>query len=185
MYSKYTGVILKNFPLNEADELLTIYTKETGKLRVLARGARRIQSRLAGALQSLNEIEFETAGSARRSGALPTVISARILTMNDYLRQNLKKFAFALIGIETLYRMTADGQESPEGYRALTGFLRDLGESKDENKEVRNFQLQLLKIMGFAPPGGGEISEAELDRLLGDTLEREIKSKRFLKSISN
>src|SRR3990167_3608097 len=147
MHHKYTGVILKQFPLSEADELLTIYTREAGKLRVLARGARRIQSRLAGSLQSLNEVEFETHFRRPDSGrGMPILISARIKTMNEYLRLNLKKFAFALVGIETLYRLTPDSQENADAYDLLLNFLRNLGESMDEDLEVRRFQLRLLQV---------------------------------------
>ena len=180
MYSKYTGVILKNFPLGEADELLTIYTREGGKLRVLARGVRRAKSRLGGVLQPLNETELETAVSGRRLGGLPVVTAARTRTMNGYLRENLKKFAFALVGAETLYRLTPDGEPQEQAYDALLDFLRLLQESPDEAREVRGVQLRLLQVFGFAPRERKEIGEAELNELLNNVLEREIRSKKLL-----
>lgn len=158
MYHKYTGVILKKHPLGEADELLTIYTREAGKIRAKAVGSRKIQSRLAGHLQSLNEIEFETASRSTRRpfgfsrDGLPVLISVRARTINSYLRQNLKKFAHALIGIETLYRLAPDYQENVEAYQALAEFLKNLGESLDERFEVRLFQLHLLRSSGFNLP---------------------------------
>jgi DNA repair protein RecO (recombination protein O) len=158
MYSKYTGIILKKYPLGEADELLTIYTKETGKLRAKAISSRKIQSRLAGHLSSLNEISFETATSARgaqggRSSGIPVITSVRALSINNYLRENLRKFAYALVAVETLYRITADGQENQRVYEALSNFLKNLGESPDENLEVRKFQLALLAASGYEMPG--------------------------------
>lgn len=179
MYSKYTGIILKNFPLGEADELLTIYTRQEGKLRVVARGMRRIKSRLAGVLQCLNEVEFESAGSSRRSGAIPVVVSARLLTMNEYLRLNLKKFAFALVAVETLYRLTPDNEPSEDAYEALLDFLQGLNQA-DPDRAVREFQLRLLQVFGFAPASQGEVKASELDRMLGEVMEREIKSKKLL-----
>jgi DNA repair protein RecO (recombination protein O) len=157
MYQKYTGVILKKYPLGEADDLLTIYTREAGKLRVKAVGSRKIRSRLAGILQSLNEIDFETAGrhSSRRSpgrDGLPVLISARARAINSYLRENLKKFAYALVGIETLYRLASDYQENGEAYAGLVQFLQDLGEVQEEKLSVRRFQLHLLQISGFRLP---------------------------------
>ena len=134
MYSKYTGIILKKYPFGEADELLTIYTREAGKLRAKAVGARKIKSKLGGHLQSLNEISFETTGRN-----LPILTSVRALSINNYLRENLKKFAFALVGIETLYRMTSDRDANTDIYGHLAGFLKDLGETLDENLAVRQF----------------------------------------------
>lgn len=220
MYHKYTGVILKKHPLGEADELLTIYTREVGKLRVKARSSRKVQSRLGGYLQSLNEIEFETVRSSgmRRSpaagGGLPILISVRARALNNYLRENLKKFAYALVGIETLYRLTADEEESPQIYYALLKFLKSLGDSGDENLVVRKFQLELLRSSGYAfhnaplshhiplslsPLYKGEKEgdkrrgkllltpefEKALDEFLQQVLERDIKSSRFLQALSS
>lgn len=155
MYAKYTGIILKKHPLNEADELLTIYTKTLGKLRTKAIGSRKIQSRLGGNLQTLNEIDFEVAGSRLRPRAetsLPVIISVRARAINTYLRSDLKKFAYALVGAETLYRLTPDRQENSQAYEATVEFLRDLGESTEENITVRAFQLKLLRLNGFRLP---------------------------------
>lgn len=180
MYHKYTGIILKNFPLGETDELLTIYTREAGKLRVMARGVHRIKSRLAGVLQCLNEVEFETArGSKSGSSGIPILISARIKSMNAYLREDLKKFAFALVGVETLYRLTPDQEPQAAAYDELLAFLRGLAQSRDESAEVRGFQLGLLQLFGFAGAQKKDLNEKELGELLHNVLEREIKSSKF------
>ncbi len=206
MYSKYTGIILKKYSLGEADELLTIFTRETGKIRVKAVSSRKIQSRLAGHLQSLNEIEFETA-RRRREGGLAVLISVRALTLNNYLRENLKKFAYALIGVETLYRLTPDHEANPEAYAVLRNFLRELDASSQENVILRRLQVKLLRIMGFGldSPGApiaqeifGELealaagralaslsseTERTIEHFLDTVLEREIKSANFLTSV--
>ena len=205
MYQKFTGVILKKYPFGEADEILTIYTKEAGKLVTKAVSSRKIKSKLAGALQSLNEIDFETAGGKN----IPVLISVRTRTVNNYLRQNLRKFAHALIGIETLYRLTADRQEHEGVYGSLLNFLRNLEKSTSENLEVRLFQVELLKLLGFGfDAGGSGLNEADrmiLDEMiagrrplriscalekavegfLDSVLEREIKSRKFLNQLSN
>lgn len=207
MYHKYTGIILKKHPLGEADELLTIFTRESGKIRVKAISSRKIQSRLGGHLQSLNEIEFETV-RPRRADGLTVLISARGLALNNYLRENLKKFAYALIGVETLYRLSADQEENGEAYLALTQFLKELGESMNEKVSLRRFQVRLLHVMGFgfdmtrstlsenslgeiqALSGGknlGQISkdaERAIDQFIGNIMEREIKSEKFLRLVT-
>ena len=149
MYQKYTGIILKKYPVNEADELLTIYTREAGKIRVMARSTHKILSKLAGSLQSLNEIEFETAHRSSGGGGLSVLISVRPRAINNYLRENLKKFAYALVGVETLYRLSPDGQTNSRAYESLVSFLERLGKTSEENLQVRMFQLELLEISGF------------------------------------
>lgn len=186
MYSKYTGVILKKHPLGEADELLTIFTKESGKLRVKAVSSRKIHSRLAGHLQSLNEIEFETAGRSASSG-LPIVISVRSVRLNNYLRENLKKFAYALIGAETLYRLCPDRQEHPEAYQHLITFLREMGDALEENFCLRKFQLRLLHTLGFGVPEGTDENNIDgriLDGFMHQIMERDVRSANFLNFVN-
>ena len=43
---KHTGIILKKQPLGEADELITLFTKEQGKVRVLAKSVKSAKSKL-------------------------------------------------------------------------------------------------------------------------------------------
>lgn len=179
MYTKYTGIILKKHPLGEADELLTIFTREGGKIRAKAPGTRKIKSRLAGSLQSLNEIEFETAVS-HGPGRLPVIIAVRVSRLNNFLRENLKKFAHALVAIETLYRLTPDGDSNPEIYGILRAFLTQLDTSHGEGEEVKKFQLQLLKASGFEMPSGENI-----DRFLQEILERDIRANNFLETLQH
>src|SRR5256885_3977537 len=47
------GVVLKTTPLRESDLLVTLYTRPSGRVAAVARGARKSQRRFAGALQLL------------------------------------------------------------------------------------------------------------------------------------
>lgn len=194
MYQKYTGIILKKHPLGEADELLTIFTREHGKIRAKAPGARKIKSRLAGSLQSLNEIEFETAHSSASGGSghsaagrLPVIISVRVVTLNNYFREDLKKLAHALVGVETLYRLSPDEEKNEEIYKMLRDFFKKLGLTHDNNLIVRQFQMELLETLGYGLPINGHATGQELDRAidhhLHEVMEREIKSNGFKKYI--
>ena len=207
MYQKYTGIILKKHPLGEADELLTIYTKEQGKLRAKAPGTRKIKSRLAGSLQSLNEIEFETAlphGIAR----LPVIISVRVVRLNNFLREDLKKFACVLVGAETLYRLAPDGQESQNIYRVLLELLQDMDRNHSLEIVMRLFQLKLLRLFGYGFDVKSQPLNSEEKKQLGDlwegkrsenlskragraieqavhnVLEREVRANRFLETLN-
>ena len=44
------GLVLRNVPIGEADLLVTVFSRETGKLKVVAKGARRSNSRMVGHL---------------------------------------------------------------------------------------------------------------------------------------
>ena len=66
------GIVLQAWDLGEYDRLVTLYTREHGRLAVVARGARRLRSRFAGALELFTwgdavgfEREGRAAGAAR------------------------------------------------------------------------------------------------------------------------
>ena len=184
MYQKYTGIVLKKYPLGEADELLTIFTKERGKIRVKSKATRKIRSRLSGHLQGLNEIEFEATRSRRSNqGGLPVLISARLISLNKYLREDLSKFAWANVGVETLYRLSIDEQENEEVYGELSQFLEALGKTRNENFLVREFQLKLLKLHGYENSKLEADMEDEIEEFLQYVLEREVKSTNFAKIV--
>lgn len=209
MYTKHTGIILKKHPLGEADELVTVYTKDSGKLRAKAAGSRKIRSKLGGVLQTLNEIDFETASNTGRrfrrakGTGLPILISARSRAVNNFLREDLNKFSLALVGAETLYRLTPDREENREIYDCFSKFLSGFRKLNLDRNWVRSFQLALLQLSGFGldlskaalgvKTARGDLqtlrsvqeltltAEAEraVDRFLHTVLEREIKSQKF------
>src|SRR5690554_5933659 len=51
------GIILRSRPLGEADKILTMLTRDKGKVEVVARGARRPRSRLVGAAQPFSYLK--------------------------------------------------------------------------------------------------------------------------------
>src|SRR5262249_29262665 len=53
------AIVLRQYPFAEADVLVVLLTREVGKLRVVASGARRPKSRLGASLQPLNQVELQ------------------------------------------------------------------------------------------------------------------------------
>ena len=61
------GIVLQAWDLGEHDRLVTLYTRDHGRLAVVARGARRLRSRFAGALELFtwgDAVGFEREGRA-------------------------------------------------------------------------------------------------------------------------
>src|SRR3990167_1239553 len=52
------GVVLKRINIGEADRLVTIFTREEGKVVARARGVRKIPSRRAGSLEHATQAKF-------------------------------------------------------------------------------------------------------------------------------
>ncbi|MBX4187925.1 MAG: DNA repair protein RecO [Candidatus Doudnabacteria bacterium] len=149
-YNKLTGIVLKKQNYKEADQIVTIWTREAGKVRVMARGLRLGKSKLSFSMQDLSLVDFETAG--RKS--LPALISAKSTKTYSKLRDDLTKTVAAFYATELMLKITADEQPNPEAYDLLEGFFNYLN-TKDISEQpiysiVDSFSLRLLNTLGFS-----------------------------------
>ncbi|MEW6093047.1 MAG: DNA repair protein RecO [Chloroflexota bacterium] len=142
------AIVLRHADWGEADRILTLYTRERGKLRVVAKGARRIKSRKAGHLEPFTRVVLQMA----KSHTLPIVTQAE--TVNAYLplRDDLVKTATASTVVEMLDRFTyEDESENPSAYRLLAETLERITTLPDSWVAVRYYEIQLLDFLGYRP----------------------------------
>ena len=82
---RLSAVVLKRRDLGEADRLLTVMTRDKGKLTLLAKGVRKSASRKAGHVEPFTHVEFLVA----RGKSLDLVTQAETITAHRQLRENL------------------------------------------------------------------------------------------------
>ncbi|HEV8601223.1 MAG TPA: DNA repair protein RecO [Patescibacteria group bacterium] len=151
-YRKYTGIVLKKQNYKEADQIITVWTKQAGKIRVLGKSLRRSQSKLAYSLQDLSLVDIELVASKH----LPTLVSAQCLKNFKNLREDLSKVGTAFYASELILKMTADEHPNHEAFSLLKEFLEYLNvpETKIEkfSPALEAFSLKLLSCLGFGKP---------------------------------
>lgn len=143
------GIILKRVDFGEADRLVTIFTKNKGKITSLAKGIRRIGSRRSGNVELLNRAKLSFA----QSKSLPILTEAESVQTFSRLKEDLKKVGLAYYLIELVDQFFHDGQESYKTYNLLSEALSFINELEMEKAEiiVRAFELKLLSIVGYQP----------------------------------
>ena len=145
----YTGIILKKQPLSEADELLTIYTQEIGKIRAVAKSSKLPKSKLAFQLQPMFLCEFTLAGS----GTLAKIIriDTKAIFRNIYNSQD--RIQLWYVAAELVMRATPDEQVSVDLYKALNNFLVALDDAElSANQTILiliKFKLDALVAIGL------------------------------------
>ena len=142
------AVVLRHNDWGEADRLLALYTRERGKLRVVAKGARRIRSRKAGHLEPFTRVTLQLA----RSRDLPIVTQAETVDAYLPLREELVKTGNAAYVVELLDRFTyEDATENQAIFRLLTETLGRIASEPDPWRSVRFYELHMLDLLGFRP----------------------------------
>lgn len=142
------GIVLSRTNFEESDRIITILTLDQGKVRLMAKGTRRIKSKLAGGIElfSVNSVTFLP---GRKE--IGTLVSSR---MDTHYGRILEKIERTMLGYELLKsinRLTEDGAGS-EYYELLLETLKGLNEHDlDEGLAELWFTMQLLKITGHSP----------------------------------
>jgi DNA repair protein RecO (recombination protein O) len=142
------AVVLRHSDWGEADRLLSLYTRERGKLRVVAKGARRIKSRKAGHLEPFTRVTLQLA----RGRDLPIVTQADTVDAYLPLRDALVKTGYAAYVAELLDRFTYEDQtENVPIYHLLTDTLGRVASEPEAWVAIRYYEVQMLGLLGFRP----------------------------------
>jgi DNA repair protein RecO (recombination protein O) len=141
------AIVLRHSDWGEADRLLTMFTREMGKLRAVAKGVRKLRSRKAGHLEPLTRVSLLLA----RARDLPIVTQADTLAANSSLKEDLLLLGYASYVVELLDRFTFEEGENRPLYRLLTDTLERLSAGHEPAYVLRFYELRLLDLMGFRP----------------------------------
>jgi DNA repair protein RecO (recombination protein O) len=142
------AIILSRTDYGEADRILTVLTPQYGKLRIMARGVRKVKSKLAGGIElfSVSEITF-----IKGRGEIDTLVSTRLAKHYRHIVEDLERTMAAYEFIKQLNRITEDEAEAE--YFTL---LQQMFEALDDHTILLPlvtiwFTAQLLSQGGFTP----------------------------------
>ncbi|GAB4454489.1 MAG: DNA repair protein RecO [Anaerolineales bacterium] len=142
------AVVLRHSDYGEADRLLTLFTRQLGKTRAIAKGARKIASRKAGHIEPFTHVKLQLA----QGRDLFIVTQADTVDAYLPLRDDLLLTGHAAYVLELLDRFSYEDQtEAPSLFRLLTDTLARLASRHDPWLVVRYYEMRLLDHAGFRP----------------------------------
>jgi DNA repair protein RecO (recombination protein O) len=174
---KVEGIVLKRRNFGEADRILTILSKEFGKITVKAPGVRRIPSRRSSHVELLNLSQFALYGSSKIF--FPVVTEAQTLEGFSEIKKDLHKIGQALYICELINGLCADNQENRKVFFNLKTVLLELSVTSNTYRLVKKFEEDLLMELGFwseAKLLQTQDSQIVMERLL----ERKLKTLRIV-----
>lgn len=140
------GIVLKRKNVGEADRVLTIFSKEHGKIYAIAKGVRKIKSRRAPHLEV-----FTRARIALHRGKKWDIVT-EVAPVQGFLhiRKKLSHIAGAYYLVEIIEKLLPEKQEHREVFVLLVNALTKLDNSSDEvNRICDAFSLELLEALGY------------------------------------
>jgi len=149
MLGKTAAVVIGSFPLGESDRLVTFYSRDFGKIRGVAKSARRMRSRFGSALElcTLGELVFFDGGRSE----LVRVDHFDITRPFDRVRENLERLAQAAWMIECVARLTAERDRHVALFGLLVRGLRALDGPRPPTRVAMAFGVRCVEALGHRP----------------------------------
>ncbi|MBA3678863.1 DNA repair protein RecO [Candidatus Saccharibacteria bacterium] len=142
-----TGLVLRRHNLGEADRILTIFTREKGKIKVVAKGVRRGKAKLAGHLEPFCEIELRFV----KGRNLDLVIGAEATHIFRLPMQIEDTLVTSYTILEILSKMLPEEQPNETAYDLLVEVLTILCEDINPHLVTQYFSLKFLQTIGSQP----------------------------------
>lgn len=139
--------MLKHSEQGEADRLLTLYTRERGKVRAVAKGVRKLKSRKAGHVEPYSRAVLLLASGS----AWYVLQQAEAQDTYPGLRQDLTRLGQAAYAAELLDKFTFEEEEHAGLYRLLAATLGRLATGENPDLTIRYYEMRLLEQLGFRP----------------------------------
>lgn len=145
---KTKGIVLSRVEYGEADRIITVLTSDQGKLSLIAKGVRKLKSKLAGGVElfSVNEISF-----IKGKGEVDTLISARMGENFSHIISDIERVQ---VGYEILKKINKNTEPDVEGeyFNALKSALAGLDTLSLDPEITRLwFDARLLNLAGNTP----------------------------------
>jgi DNA repair protein RecO (recombination protein O) len=144
---KDEAVVLRTMRLGEADRIVTLFGRASGKIRAVAKGVRKTKSRFGGRLEPFTHLKLVLWKSR---SSLDIVTQADVVEPFRAVREDLDRFALGEVMLEAVDKLIQDGEPSLRSFSLLVDSLHGLS-SSGSPLVLAAFLLRVSGIAGFQP----------------------------------
>ncbi len=163
---KAEAVVLRSIRYGEADRVLHLYSADRGRVGAIAKGVRRVRSRLGGRLEPLSRVLLVL---HQGRGELCTVTQVDTVHAHPALRERRASLERGVQACEAVLRLLDSAEPNPAAYNLLCNQLALLDEDAGAATRAQSlaFRAKLLLAAGFAPELASCAACGESDHLTG------------------
>lgn len=143
------SIVLRSYKVGEADKLVVFYSREYGKLRGIARAARRPRSRFGASLEVGTEVEltfFEKDNRELVSVDRCDIVRSRFLKLGEPIAASTLGYVTDLVDNFALER-----EPNKKLYRLLRATVSAIADQPSRETRARYFEAWLLRLVGSYP----------------------------------
>ncbi|MEH7124103.1 DNA repair protein RecO [Bacillus sp. JJ1773] len=147
MLEKCEGIIIRTTNYGETNKIVTLYTREWGKIGVMARGAKKPSSRLAAVTQPFTYGYF----LVQRSSGLGSLQQGEMISSMRSIREDIFLTAYASYIVDLTDKGTDDRKPNPYLFELVYQSLNLVNEGFDAEIIVNIFEMKMLNTFGLYP----------------------------------
>jgi DNA repair protein RecO (recombination protein O) len=172
-YKTYSseGFVMARKNYGEADRILILFTKDFGKISMIAKGVRKLTSRKRGGIEIFSKIKF----SAVKGKSLDILTEIKMIDSYDAIRSDLRRVSVAYYISEVLSKVTRENEKHEEIFSILDEYFHKIEMTRNLKQMRLNFVKDILISIGFWPEGKPMDNP---DQVLENVIERKINSSR-------
>jgi DNA repair protein RecO (recombination protein O) len=143
---KTDAVVLHRTDFGESDLLVTLYTSDLGKLKGIAKGAKRSKRRFVNNLQPFSYIRILF---AEGRGGLIRLDEADMIRPFFRIGEDISKVLYGSYFLEMVKEMTGEKEANPPLFELVVTFLTLLNDAPPREEYPRVFELRFLDLLGY------------------------------------
>jgi DNA repair protein RecO (recombination protein O) len=149
MKSRTEAIIIGSMNLGEADKLVTFFSLDRGRLKGVARNARKSFRRFGAGLEPFTHCRLQL--FEREHQDLLRIESSEIITQHFTLSCDLDRMAAGSLMLELVRELAPEGERNPPVFLLLGHILNLLESGADPLFLLRVFEIRLLSLLGYQP----------------------------------
>jgi DNA repair protein RecO (recombination protein O) len=146
---KTRAIVIKSINLSESDRLITFMTEKHGKVKCVAKGARKAKNQFWGSLEPMSLIHLIYFG--REHQTLFRLNHSDIIESFQTIRDDFEKLFTGIYFLDLIDAMILEGHWEPRVFGLLYQALAALNQQTELEPLSRLFEIRLLSLSGYKP----------------------------------
>jgi DNA repair protein RecO (recombination protein O) len=147
MLQKCEGIVIRSTAYGESNKVVTLYTRELGKVGVMARGAKKPNSRLSAITQLFTHGYF----LVQIGSGLGSLQQGEMISSLRSIREDIFLTAYSSYIVELTDKSTEDRKTNPYLFELLYQTLHYINEGYDPDVLMNIYELKILNVLGLYP----------------------------------
>ncbi|MGG5255013.1 DNA repair protein RecO [Neobacillus sp. SM06] len=147
MLQKCEGIVIRTTDYGETNKVVTLYTREWGKIGVMARGAKKPNSRLSAISQLFTHGNY----LVQTGSGLGSLQQGEMITSMRSIREDIFLTAYSSYIVELLEKSVEDKKPNPYLFELLYQTLHYVNEGYDYDVMMNIFEMKMLNVLGLNP----------------------------------